>query len=1356
MDKSVRQPQGVRKRSPKQCLATPNQKRFLLGERFSSASYIIPMVYRIDGELDASALRQAVYRVFERHDALRTYFALSEGVFQACIHSEPEFEYHEISLASIELEVFRAAALPIIFSNVDTADCSSMSKIILGKAPKQQWRFCFALHHAVTDGFSRNKFFKEVVDLYSGRTLPPVASYYDFNDVIDSSQVENDIAAWRDWAKAGTAKLSLQPEFISASDEERSFIVEHDLKVSPKQVNSIARNIGSSKFGVLAAAYAIGVGSVTGSRDVVMCFQNAGRKSLGAGTDVIGPFSNTLPMRLKLDKKSSFEELARMAKSQTRFAVNHESVAYHEIVSTTGVDTQFVLNAFPKDEPTDAGSLRVYPREFLDRKTEYAMNLMWSEESDRLQARIFFDRATYTEQRIELFLKQQIKILSTALHKPDTTIEELSAACRHALPPHADSLETTPVPDSIASFFLKQVSLAPDALAVCSDSVNWSYRELFEEATKLAVALGKEEIACGDKLAIFATRSPDFVASVVGALLVGIPFAVFDASYPNDRLKNQMRVLGATFAIGAAADIPDWVSEEFNVNCITPSQVNHLGREREAGSPAGPAYYLFTSGTTGLPKCVGHPDEALIRFVDWEIQQFGVRPADRVSLLSGLSHDPMLRDIFVPLFAGASIVVPDQGLFSEPEKFRQFLIRHEVTITHLPPPLGRLLAMGASANDLASIRQMVWGGDILQGELLELFSSLSPNAKHLNLYGATETPQAALIHAVEDDVPWDRVPLGKAVPWFEVDVINEEGEVCGIGEVGDLRVTMPYEVEYLSAESRQTGSNKIYVTGDRAFALPSGDFMFVGRVDDQVKVRGFRIELEEVNIALRNIQAIGQAATLAQDTGHGTHLTSYVELASPNTNIGQNDILQLLGNCFPDYMVPDRVFILDKLPLLPNGKIDRTALANLKMEPSATGHQRGVAPKTVIEKKIAKIFESAAGLAVTDIGSSLIDLGADSLSIVEARLALESIMHRSLPNDWASRSISALSELVGPQTDLVERNKSPIRPLFVETYIPLRAVAIFSIVAHHMGWYAIWGWTNSLFMIAGFSFAEMQLRVILDEGRTGRIWAFVATLLLSSAPVLLAIYGSRWLMDGYEPHLSTIGYYVNFLNRADGLDVNRDGRLIWLWYIHCYCQIFVVLALLLTVAKFRNALRRSPFQSAIVSFIVLEVIAQVARILFAGDIGPSNAMSAARFNLFTNAPTVVIGIAIFLAQKNIKHILIVVACIGTHAFLMSISFIQINMWPFFVTAIVILCFPKMPIPAFLVKPLVIMSGASLYIYLTHRPLENILELIPVFPAYPAVYTITTVVIGAILWEIWKKILHRTGVRRIARLRISVG
>ncbi|MCP5008142.1 MAG: AMP-binding protein [Planctomycetes bacterium] len=1352
MNKSLPQSNLVNNTALKRYPVTPNQKRFLLGERFSSASYIIPMVYRIDGELNTEQLGNAIYAVFERHEALRTYFELRDGVFHACIHAKPEFEYHEIEVPSIELEIFRKAALPIIFTRVNTTDCSSMNKIILAKGPNHQWRLCFALHHSVTDGFSRNIFFKEVIELYSGTTLPVVDSYYDYSDVISSKRIADDLAAWRDWASQDMTKLSFQPEFTSNNNEEQGCIVERYLELSPSEVNRIARKMGSSKFGVLAAAYAIGIAMVTASSDIFICFQSAGRKSLGVGTDVIGPFSNTLPMQLKLKQNASFKELAELAKKQTWFAVDHETIAYHEIVSTTAVDTQFVLNSFPKDNPVDSEGLIIYPREFLDRKTEYAMNLMWSEESDSLQARIFFDRSKYTEKRLEIFLEQQINILSTAMRNPDITVLELINHCRHPLEKVKINCSLPESFNSIASTFLNQASLTPEAIAISSASLNWSYQKLKTEAIKLALALKAEKATETDRLAIFATRSPDFVARLLGALLAGVPFAVFDTSYPDDRLKNQLCILDVTFAVSDGTDIPAWVRDEFNVKCIGLSEEAVSTWHHEIKQTSGSAYYLFTSGTTGKPKCVGHPEEALLRFIDWEIQQFSIAANDRVSLLSGLSHDPVLRDIFVPLFCGASIIIPEQSYFTEPEKFRKFLTHNKVTLCHLAPPLGRLLAMGAENNDLCTIRQMVWGGDVLVGSLLKSFSTIAPLASHLNLYGTTETPQGVLIHLVENDISWVSVPLGKSLPWLEINLINNDGQLCGTGEIGEINVSMPYDVEYLT-DSQESIFNNTYQTGDRAFALADGNLMFAGRVDDQIKVRGFRVELSEVNIALCNIAEIAQVVTLVRGSGFDNHLVSYVEVNNSKIRLNQKQILRELADKLPNYMLPEQIFILERLPLLANGKIDRSALEDINVERIRGELKSGEAPETEIEKKIAKIFESAAGLVITDVNHCLVDLGADSLSMVEARLGLESIMKGHLPDNWISLSIHELSEIILRQPEEKEKMNSLTRTFSIETFIPLRAFAIFSIVAHHMGWYQTGGWTNSLFMIAGFSFAEMQLAVILRQGSTGRVWAFVAILLLSSAPILLALY-LAYLLIGYPiPHLSIIGYYANFIDYTKDYG---DRRVIWLWYIHCFCQIFVIFAVCLTFKRFRQIINRSPFQTIIIGFIILEITAQLVRLLMTGEIGASPRTSAARYNLFTNVPTVILGIAIFLSKDNFKHILIVAACIVLHSTLLNFSFIDMTVWPLVLSSVMMLNLPKVSIPAFLVKPLVIMSGASLYIYLLHIPQRQIIERIPGLTLNPVTYTLITVAIGMLLWEIWKKILTFIGIRKIARLNISIG
>ncbi|HUP43792.1 MAG TPA: AMP-binding protein, partial [Thermoanaerobaculia bacterium] len=400
------------------------------------------------------------------------------------------------------------------------------------------------------------------------------------------------------------------------------------------------------------------------------------------------------------------------------------------------------------------------------------------------------------------------------------------------------------------------------------------------------------------------------------------------------------------------------------------------------------AYVAFTSGSTGEPKGIVGRHGPLSHFIPWRCRELGLGPDDRYSMLSGLGHDPLHRDLFVPLTTGGTVAVPDPERLGDPGWLAAWLARERVTVAHLTPAMGRLVtsgepeeAPGEAAARLPDLRRAFFVGEALRRDDLRRLRSVAPAVCCFNHYGATETQQALAVQVVEPDggAAEEVVPLGAGAGAVRLLVLGPSGALAGVGELGEIAFRSPHLAQgYLDDPAATAerfvpdpyagagqGGGRLYRTGDLGRFRPDGAVDFAGRADLQVQVRGFRVELGAVEAALADHPALAAVAVVAGTGPGGTRLAGYYVTAAGAEPPGSDALRRHLADRLPEYMIPAALALLPRLPRTPNGKLDRRALAELgrsgaALEPGAASGAgappAAEPPRTPVEEVLAAIW----------------------------------------------------------------------------------------------------------------------------------------------------------------------------------------------------------------------------------------------------------------------------------------------------------------------------------------------------------------------------------------------------------------
>jgi amino acid adenylation domain-containing protein len=528
-------------------------------------------------------------------------------------------------------------------------------------------------------------------------------------------------------------------------------------------------------------------------------------------------------------------------------------------------------------------------------------------------------------------------------------------------------------------------------------------------------------------VAIWAHRSAALVRALIATLRTGAAFVVLDPAHPAARLAQHVRIArpAAFLRITAAGAVPGEVEAALAETSLVTVL---LGTKQEgdlaAGQPLretdlpeveiGPdslAYLSFTSGTTGTPKAVMGRHGSLTHFTPWLAETFELGANDRFSLLSGLSHDPLHRDVFTPLQLGAAVVVPDPEGVVTPGWLGPWMRRSGITVAHLTPALGQLLAdvdeIDPEAGAMSALRRAFFVGDVLvRGEVARL-ARLAPGLRVVNYYGSTETQRAVSYHIVDlavADSAKPIVPLGRGIPAVQLIVRTASGDLAGVGELGEVWLRSPHVALGYRDDAELTGArfvpnpwigdsgDLLYRTGDLGRYRADGEVEPAGRADQQVKVRGFRVELGEIEAALAKHGSVREAVVLARGEGEGKRLIAWLTRAGDH-QASSAAMREHLRGLLPAFMVPSAFVWLETLPLTPNGKVDRRALP----DPHAPSAGASVPPRTPTEEVVADVWREVLGVEEIGVDDDFFALGGRWVSAISVVARVSRALEVDLP-----------------------------------------------------------------------------------------------------------------------------------------------------------------------------------------------------------------------------------------------------------------------------------------------------------------------------------------------------------------------
>jgi amino acid adenylation domain-containing protein len=1012
-----------------------------------SPAYNMPWAGRISGPLNVEALRRSFHAIMERHEALRTTIAEAEDGPVQTVQPVTDFSLGLTDLGSLPEREREGEARRLAMAHAkvpfDLAR-DPMLRAHLIRLGDGDHVLLLTVNHIASDAWTYGVLHRELAALYEGFEagrpvrLPELpVRYADFavwqRGRMESPEVKRQLDYWKRQLQGAPPLLELP------SDRPRPAVMGHDGKevvlTLPEHLRGelaeLSRKEGGTLFMTLLAGFQLLLARWSGQGDIIVGAPIAGRTHVEL-EGIVGFFVNSLVLRTGLDGDPTFRELLARVRETALEAYTHQELPFERLVEELHPERSLnynpVFQVLFQLENTGRGTLRLPGLEVTDFgrfqfSAKFDLTLRMQEENGTISCVCKYSEDLFTGDSITHLLEQYRGLLEQIVAAPGARIGSYSLLTPRSRPLIPDPKSPLAVPNyPVITDSVARVARAyPTRPAMEQGGRTWSYRELEHASEALARTLRARGVDRGTVVAVSGRSSFGLVSGMLAVLAsrgVVLPVA---ADLPDRRKLLMLREAGATHLLQVGGDAPEdlWIESAGAVSVIRVDE--HTGavrgpdsevQHRDPGplSPPDPddsAYVFFTSGTTGTPKAVLGVHRGIGHFLDWQRTTFGIGPGDRCAQLTNISFDVVLRDVFLPLSSGATLCLPPADL--APDQVAGWLASERIGVVHVVPSLASVwLEFAAEGLRLPAMRRVFFAGEPLTDSLVRRWRSVVSEAcEVINLYGPTETTMVKCFYRVPAEIAPGVQPVGAALPESQVLVLAEGNRLCGVNEPGEVVVRTPFMTRgYLNAVEAQAAhfvpnpfnadsGELLYRTGDLGRYRPDGALMVLGRLDHQIKIRGVRVEPDEVNAVLSGHSQVRAGAVIGRELGdQGIALVAYV--VAGEGELGAAALRAWLAERLPAALVPSAFVFLDRMPLTVNGKLDRRSL------PAPDGadsrdEEDHTAPRTSLEEAVAGIWSEVLGVERVGVHDDFFSLGGHSLMATRVVARLRTVFGIELP-----------------------------------------------------------------------------------------------------------------------------------------------------------------------------------------------------------------------------------------------------------------------------------------------------------------------------------------------------------------------
>ncbi|WP_446226308.1 amino acid adenylation domain-containing protein [Nocardia sp. IBHARD005] len=997
--------------------------------------YLVQLDLHLRGSVDAPRLRRAIAALSQRYPNLRAAFALQGGRPVQVVQHTIEFPLREIDLTGGEATDVARILTEDRAARFDST-VAPLLRLTLIRLAADEFRLVFTNHHILLDGWSAPLLLQEMLVLYAADSdtsvLPRPPAYRDYLSWLARQDADAARTAWSRYLSGLDRPTLLVPgrrgEQVDAVSADTSLDLGEDRS---RRLEAFTREHALTLNIVVQVAWGIVLATLTGRRDVVFGATVSGRQATIPGIEeMVGLFINTVPVRVTLDPNKTLTELLEEVRAEQSGLLDYHYLGLGDIQQAAGpaavFDTLTVFESYPVDKAAlrraiDIAGMRVTEVTARD-SGHYPLTLV-SHMDTQLHLRASYRPDLYARESAEEVLTRVVRVLDAVVDEPGMLLGRLNLLDETEHRDLAPVIDPTAAPvteTTWTAMFADQVARHGQQVAVVDHWEQLTYTEFGARINRLARWLISRGVGPDTPVVVALPRSIGQLVAMLAVIEAGGAYVPIDPDLPAVRTAHVLDTVQPACVLTGAVDTSGWDESPLtDADRLAPVRPDNI------------AYVIFTSGSTGVPKGVTVTHRGLA-YLAGRLSGVADAAASVLHVISP-SFDPSLLEFFTAFGAGARLVVapPTANAGLELEK----LLRTE-QITHMfttPAVLADLDPI-----ELHELAFVSVGGERCPPELVERWA---PGRRMVNGYGPTE---ATVMSNIRDPlVAGDPITIGAPLPGFSEVLLDERLQPVPVGVVGELYVAGPGTARGYHRQPGMSATRfvadpfgppgrRIYRTGDlMRWIGRSGrlELEYVGRADFQVKVRGLRIELEEVEATLLRHPAVGQAVAVVRDDGGGERLVAYLVPAA-NTHIDTAEVLRFLASALPSYMVPRTVLVLPAMPVTPTGKLDRTALP----VPEVTRSQYR-APRTDTERTVAAAFETVLEIERAGCDDNFFDLGGNSLSAIRVASTLQEMLSRevALPLIFLNPTPASLADR------LDSRSGDATTSGALDVLIPLRA-----------------------------------------------------------------------------------------------------------------------------------------------------------------------------------------------------------------------------------------------------------------------------------------------------------------------------
>lgn len=1019
-----------------------------------SAEYSLPEMRVAPTAVDEDTLRRATTELAARHDALRLRVFQRDGVpvQQDRGAFEPPVTWHDLRHLGEE-EAERAATEAGHRMAARAMPLGGPLFEVAGFAlPGGRTMLALNFHHVIIDGWSRIQAIAELDALLAGRPLDP-PSPIGFLDYVawerengDEALHRRELSYWLDKLGGELPVLDLPKDRPRPADSSREG---HTVPLSAggevvAGLQRIANEEGTTPFVVAAAAYKLFLARMARQRDIIVGTSLAGRDHELA-EPIVGCFVKSVALRTDLGGDPTFRELVRRVHETVLEAHDHQAVPYDRVVAELGLPrlpgVHPVFQTFFNFEPPgeDSGGVTDLDVELETNAAKWDLTVTFAEGDDGLTGLMEYSADLFDEPTVARFAASYECVLAAAAEDPDApafALPIVDDAERDRILHRLNRHERPDIPYvTMAQPFEEQVRRTPGAVALTGDFGTVTYAELNARANRLARHLRGLGVRPGTHVALCLDRGPDLMVALYAAVKLGAPYVPLDPELPDARLAFMLDDAEPAVVVADAAARPR-IPDRRRVVEVTDTAA-WAGESGDDLPVEGAGYdlihLLYTSGTTGRPKAVAYPVAGALAEIFWLQRTYPFKPGDMALHKTSYGFDVSIWELFWPLYTGASIAICPPGDHKDPERLVELAERHRVSMLFLVPSMAEPFLDAAPAGSCESLRWLFCGGEPVTPRIRDTFHA-KLSGQIVNCYGPTEAGCVTdMVLPVDPGAP---VPLGRPAANFAMYVLDEHLEPTPVGVPGEVHLGGEIGVgrgyhrrpeltaEQFIPDPFGPPGSRMYRTGDLCRYRDDGVLEHLGRIGRQVKVRGMRIELAEVEAVLAEQDGVARCvATVVPD--RAGEIAAFVvpsgaELSAP-------DVAAAAAELLPAHMMPATITVVDAVPRFVNGKVDFARLLERRADAPIPVRELEP-PDGELEARLAAIYGRVLGLDAVSVTESFFHLGGHSLLVFKLiqQCSVQLGLRPTVRDVFAAPSVRELTALLASSGSTADTNLTPL------------------------------------------------------------------------------------------------------------------------------------------------------------------------------------------------------------------------------------------------------------------------------------------------------------------------------------------